>query len=360
MLTHINNHIHANNLLPDFQYGFRHAHSTLHPIEILTSHTQQQLRNKTHTGLVLLDMEKAFDTIWIDGLIHKMIVNHFPTHIIHLIRSYLSDRSFTVAIGDDSSTPRRIPAGVPQGSLLGPILFTFYIHDMPSRSQTKLLLFADDTAIFTSSRSVNTIVRNLQGHLYQIRAFCKDWKIKINNTKSQSILFTRKNKNYIPQKSLTIDAEHKLPWVTETKYLGITFDRKLNFTKHLNIKYGQALGMINLLHPLLGRKSVLDAPSKRRLYLSLVRPIFTYASQVWCDRTGKTNIYKLQKLQNKACRLILGQSHNPHNNHFLSNDYIHNNTNIPYLTDYIHKLKLKFTLNNTDHVNETIRSRTST
>jgi len=101
--------------------------------------------------MVSLDLEKAYDTVWIHGLLHKLIALKLPKYLIFTLRAFLEGRSFTVHLNDASSTPKNIPSGLPQGAVLSTTVFAIYISDMPRPHNTQLALYADDTAILTQS-----------------------------------------------------------------------------------------------------------------------------------------------------------------------------------------------------------------
>lgn len=105
------------------------------------------------TGIILLDIEKAFDSVWHDGLIHKLVKFGFPIYIVKLVKSFLEDRMFSVSINGTLSAPKNIPAGAPQGSVLSPTLYNIFIADMPIPLNCELALYVDDTAL------INTLVR---------------------------------------------------------------------------------------------------------------------------------------------------------------------------------------------------------
>lgn len=152
----------ASHVIPDEQFGFRRAHSTSHQLVRVAEHISHNLNLRRSTGMVLLDIEKAFDTVWHEGLLHKLLTLSIPIELVKLVQSYLTNRTFKVFLGDSYSQPRNIPAGVPQGSILGPFLFTLYVHDIPKQPRTSLACFADDTASFTSSTDEDLIISRLQ------------------------------------------------------------------------------------------------------------------------------------------------------------------------------------------------------
>lgn len=129
------------------QFGFQANHSTSHAIQVIKNDIINGFKNRSTTGMVFLDIQKAFDCVWHNGLIYKMIKIGISPYLIKLIASYLKNRKFQVIVSGEKSTSRNIAAGVPQGSVLGPLLFLIYLHDMPTHKRTKLTMFADDISI---------------------------------------------------------------------------------------------------------------------------------------------------------------------------------------------------------------------
>lgn len=147
------------------QFSFRaHYSTTIQLVNVL--HHIVNIRNKEHkTTVALLDIKKAFDKVWHDGLIFKLIESGISPQLVNTIKSFLANRSFHVRIGDHISKQKVIKAGVLQGSYLSPQLFTIFINDMPHYPKTNIALFADDTLIYTSNHTNNCSVKRLQGHL---------------------------------------------------------------------------------------------------------------------------------------------------------------------------------------------------
>lgn len=141
---------------------------------------------------MLLDIAKAFDSVWHDALIHKLRVINTSESITHIIRNYLSNRKVYVTVNGITSSIKDIRAGVPQGSILGPILYNIFTNDILISDKTHLAIYADDTALYASSWSLAQATKYLQNHLDQIVSYHKNWKISINPTKTQAITFTRK------------------------------------------------------------------------------------------------------------------------------------------------------------------------
>jgi hypothetical protein len=141
---------------------------------------------------VFLDIEKAFDTTWHTGLLYKLSKLEFSAGIIKLISTFLSNRKFRVSVEGEMSTPREIQAGVPQGSVLSPTLYTVYINDAPQNPGVPLALFADDTCIYTTDRKEGYVLRKLQRP--SVGSWCEHWNIKINEDKTLAIYFSRGNR----------------------------------------------------------------------------------------------------------------------------------------------------------------------
>ncbi|GFU31243.1 probable RNA-directed DNA polymerase from transposon X-element [Trichonephila clavipes] len=140
ILIRINQFISNNNFLNPNQYGFTKQLSTYHPLLRLTEQISAGFQRGRSTGAVFLDIQKAFDRVWISGLIYKLITNNFPAPLIHIINSYLVNRTYKVRVNNTLSLPHRVNIGVTQGSLLGPVLFNIYLNDIPSHPQTMLNL----------------------------------------------------------------------------------------------------------------------------------------------------------------------------------------------------------------------------
>jgi hypothetical protein len=177
-----------------------------------------------------LDVEKAFDKVWHEGLVFKLVKAGVPDQLLNIIKSFLSDRTFKVKINGILSSTKTVSAGVPQGSCLSPELFSVFINDMPQHKLRKTAIFADDTLFYASSYSNNAAANKLQAQIDLVQPWFHNWKISINPTKSTTILFT--NRSTFLTKQITINGK-SLDWAPTVKYLGVTLDKKLTFSKHI-------------------------------------------------------------------------------------------------------------------------------
>ncbi|GFY28523.1 probable RNA-directed DNA polymerase from transposon X-element [Trichonephila clavipes] len=156
ILTRLYHQVDTNNILIPEQHGFRPDLSTTHQLLRVVETIKSGLNDKKSTGAVFLDIQKAFDRVWREGLIFKLIKYDFPSPLIKLISSYLADRNFSVRINDTYSSHRPTEAGVAQGTLISPLLFNIYVNDIPIHHNTTLCMFADDTAILASHTEPNS------------------------------------------------------------------------------------------------------------------------------------------------------------------------------------------------------------
>lgn len=287
--------------VPNEQFGFKSQHSTSAQLTRLTQHIRGNFNLKKSTGMLLLDFSKAFDVVWHEGLIHKLLKINTPTYITRIIQSYISNRSFAVHINNVSSNTFSIPAGVPQGSILSPNLFNLFLHDLPSSPDCHMALYADDTAIFTSSFRLDTIRRRLQSSISLLTNYYARWKLQLNENKTEAIMFTNKrNANHIS--SIVINNSN-ISWLSEVKYLGLILDSKLNWSKQIKNINNKCNNAICSTYPLINRKSKLTLSNKLLLYKTIIRPLITYGCAAWSPLT-KSNLTKLQTIQNKCLKMV--------------------------------------------------------
>ena len=212
----------------------------------------------------------------------------------------MKNRSFKTVAENKKSKSRKIEAGVPQGSILGPLLFIFYINSIPKNNKTMLALFADDTVILLSSWKKSVAIDNAFRHFNEIREYFNIWKIKINAAKTELIVFSKKTKE--TPKSIFIDNIEIKP-KNSVKYLGINLDKKLTFTYHTSTARSNGYTALSLLYNLINRKSTLNTNNKMLLCKMIIRPVMLYAAPVWSN-TFDSNYNKLEIVQNKILRMI--------------------------------------------------------
>ncbi|KAG5666508.1 hypothetical protein PVAND_014532 [Polypedilum vanderplanki] len=334
ILTRVNNHCEINKILPDTQHGFRSDFSTIHQLKRVIEHAKQGLNNKESTGLVLLDVEKAFDRVWHDGLIYKMIRLKFNTNIIKIINSFLRDRSFQVAINNEWSQSHKIEFGVPQGAVLSPVLYNVYTYDLPTNESYESALFADDVAKFSSSSTLLRVNKSITQAAKETYEYMNRWKISINGSKTNAIFITKRISKQLPDSPLMI-FNSAVDWKDESKYLGVVIDKRLTFRKHVDYVIAKTNNAIRTLYPLLCRNSKLDTENKLLIYKLAIRPNFTYGMPA-LDGLADSHLKRLQTTQNKMLKMILNR------NHFENTAKLHREANIPMVKECINKLTINF------------------
>lgn len=240
-------------ILMQEQFGFRRGHSTVHQLLRLKNNITRNKEISKTTVVALLDIEKAFDNVWHNGLLYKLIRFNFPTYIIKQIRSYLEQRSSKVFISGTLSDAYNVVAGVPQGSILGPLLYNLYISDIPPLPNGgQISLFADDTAIIYNGRVIKHLTSNLQKGLNTYVKYLQSWKVNVNIAKTQTIVFPHRNKQKLlnPPMEVSVMGQN-IPWSAEVRYLGLVLDKKLTFRPHVEATVGKCMMLLNKLYPLI-------------------------------------------------------------------------------------------------------------
>lgn len=332
--THFNN----NNIIQNEQFGFRNNLSTTQALTRLIEDITVGLNKKERTVAIFLDNEKAFDTVWHTGLIYKLIKTNTPNYLVKVIDSYLTNRKFTVHLEDSVSNIGKIQAGVPQGSILGPLLYILYTHDLPRSPGTKISIYADDTAIYSTSMSPKLACNKLQTHLDEIQKYCTKWKLKINPLKTEAIIFKDRRHIKPGQKRLTLTYDNNdIEYKNQIKYLGMTLTSNLKFNAHVKERIKLTNAARCKLYPALKVRSGLSHENKIRLYKSYIRPIMTYAVPAWLTVCNST-FQKTQKIQNKCLRQAIDFVRDPDYPRYISNDSLHEQTKVELLKD--HALRL--------------------
>lgn len=222
-----------------------------------------------------------------------------PHSFFHIIKSYIEDRIFYVKEEDSMSQFYEINAGVPQGSVLGPILYSIFTSDLPQSKGVTTATYADDTAILASDKIPEKASLNLQESLNDIHKWLEKWRIRASATKSVQITFTLRKGNCPPVKL----GETELPHHDTVKYLGMHLDRRLTWQKHLKTKRDEINLKYRNLNWLLGRNSRLSVENKLLVYKTVLKPVWSYGIQLW-GSAAISNVNIIQRVQNAILRAI--------------------------------------------------------
>jgi hypothetical protein len=289
------------NILINNQYGFRPKHSTYMALLDMYDKISNAIDRHEFSVGIFIDLSKAFDTINHGILINKL--EHYGIRGITLdwFKNYLSNRQQYVYLCGSSSSLGKIDCGVPQGSVLGPLLFIIYINDVIQCSDIlKFILFADDTNLFYCNKNLSELEYVVNYELSKLSDWFRANKLSLNALKTNFMLFGNK---VISEKSvqfkLILDG-NVLERVTVTKFLGIFVDDKLKWThqvNHISSKISKGLGMMGRVRNVMPNDVLLT------LYYSLIYPYLTYCSIIW-GGASTTSLQRLCVLQNRAVRLI--------------------------------------------------------
>lgn len=292
-------HLEKHKIINKWQRAYlkeKEANEHVYRLGTQIKHFQSQ---KQHTGVVLFDVEKAFDSVWHNGIRYKLINYNLPKYITRLLSSYITNREISVKISQDTSHAVQLAAGTPQGSVLSPLIFILYVNDLPinPHNNTHVSQFADDLAIWTSHKNINYIIPRLQRTIDDLELWCSIWRIKLNNNKTQ-YLSTTKSKSI---KQLTVFNNVIKP-ETKATLLGIIFDQKLTLEKHVDNITTKARRRLNLLRLLRGTNFGANPHSLLRIYKSYIRPVLETGHVLTADASD-LQIHRLQIIQNKAIKI---------------------------------------------------------
>lgn len=288
-----------NNILCNSQFGFRKNRTTETALITLTEAIIKAMENKQHTVGVFLDLSKAFDTIDHTILLSKLQHYGIRGNALNWFKSYLSNRKQYVQYNYVNSNLQSLSCGVPQGSILGPILFLLYINDIVNSSSfLNYILFADDSNMYASHSSLNTLITRINEELRSVNGWVLSNKLTLNFSKSHYMIFSRKKNN--PITTSIIIGDNILKHENVTKFLGVMVDDKLKWTCHIQSivsKLNKQCGILYLIRNNLTKKSLL------LIYHTLINTHLTYCHSVWAG-AGVSHLSPLVRTQKRVIRTM--------------------------------------------------------
>lgn len=292
--------INDHNLLNACQSGFRANHSCETAINDVLYDWKEALEGSKVVVAVFLDLKRAFETIDLNILMQKLASIGVRGNSIKWFDTYLQNRRQIVKIGEHKSVELNNTIGVPQGSILGPLLFILYISDLPLWLKYCIIkMFADDTLLYVIANSIEDATQKLNEDLELLFNKLCQYKLKLNVDKTKAMIITNKKYN-VNNVNIVINGTN-LKIEKQIKYLGVIIDDKLNFEPNINQickKLGQKLNVFSRL------RNDLNTDQKLNLYKSIVMPHFNYCASI-LFLSKNSDINRLQKIQNKFMRQIL-------------------------------------------------------
>ena len=300
-------HFSSNNLLSIDQHGFRGNHSCETALHSLLDDWKSHLDDNKYVLSIFIDFTKAFDLIDPELLLLKLFHYGISSELIFLLRDYFSNRSQFVKIGTVVSEKASISIGLPQGSILGPSLFLFFINDLSlSVSELKVVLFADDTTVYCDDVSPAAVIDKLSAKFPTILEWVRSNRMTVNWRKTMAMLLSRKRSCSLT--SIIID-RHQIDLVDNFKLLGVNINWNLDFTLHLE----QVKKQVNVRLFAIKKIYYLSADVKLQFLKSFILPFFDYcltlaiyysrANQAQLEKLYNFCIFKFLRLKLKYCSI---------------------------------------------------------
>ena len=295
ILSFINKH----NLLMQNQYGFRKHYSTELAVTEVYNKLLQNFEDKKHTCAVFLDLAKAFDSVDHTILIKKLEKIGIRGTALSLLKSYLTGRLHYVKTNNAKSEMKVLNIGVPQGSVLGPLLFLIFINDLPNATKFSVTLFADDTFLSLESNDISHLQSEANSELKKVHEWLITNKLTLNIIKSKFMLLTNRRNVCKDSFKLKLD-DMDLERCSSYKYLGVFFDDKLDWSTHIKYlceKIGKVCRFLSKL------RHCADLKIQKMVYFAVVKSHLQYCNIAWGD-AAKTIIKPLKAMQNRIIRIL--------------------------------------------------------
>ena len=291
----------SRNILSDAQSGFRANYSTTTTLLDVQDYILNNMDKGFVTGAIFLDLKKAFDTVDHEILINKLASYGIKDNELDWFKSYLCNRSQAVHVNSFLSDFKTYNTGIPQGSILGPLLFIIFVNCLPDVVTCKTVMYADDTSLMCKAKDVNELKVKLESNLKAVANWFKANKLTLNTDKTKFMVFGT-NHMIDQYNDITLSFDDKLiEKVSVFKYLGIKFDSNMSWSSHIDYLSGNISKRIGIVKRI---KHFIPQETLIMLSNALVIPHFDYASSVWsnCSANDQNN---LQVLHNRLARTIL-------------------------------------------------------
>jgi hypothetical protein len=327
-------------VITDTQFGFRKGYSTEQALAFTVEKITGELDGGNCVVGLFLDLKKAFDTVHHEILLQKMSHYGVRGEALSLLRNYLANRTQSALVNGYKSAFQSSHFGVPQGSILGPLFFLIYINDLVnSLTHTFPILYADDTNIFMSGNSLESLTDTFNDDLESLSEWLKSNRLSLNLTKTHSMVFSTNRHLRTQTIPLQINGT-MIDTVKCTTFLGVKIDNSLTWSEHITHvcnKVSKSVGILKKVSSILSHDSLLV------LYKSLILPYLQYCNIIWGKAAG-VYLQRLLLLQKRAVRIINGLGYRDHTAPFFTHDRILKITDFHTLSCSVFLFKLKFRL----------------
>lgn len=289
-------------IFPPFMSGFRAKRNVLDNIILLENTVQRSINVGEYTLVVFLDIEKAYDRLNIKGLMYKLAINDISGNMLQFLDNFLKERTFQVKIGQDISECYEMYNGLPQGSVLSPLLYNIMMCDIPTDEYITTSVYADDCAIWISGNDIEFISDKLQYYLNTLEKWFTKWGFRLSQSKTVPVLFTKKNKFKYPELRLNNTA---LSFQSKKKFLGMIFDQKLSWKTHIDMLVSKCKRKINILRCLTGTTWGSSSKMLLIVYKALIRSLLDFGCEAY-DSAPSSVKQPLDSIQYQSLRICAG------------------------------------------------------
>ena len=286
-------HLTKNKVLTDLNHGFRSGFSCETQLAVTLDELTRNHDKGFQTDVAILDFSKAFDTVPHDKLLHKLEAYGIRGSLLDWVRNFLTGRKMKVVVDGEQSEEAEVLSGVPQGTVLGPLLFLCHINDLPDCVSSIVRLFADDCLLYRTIKTQADHIA-LQEDLNKLEEWANKWGMKFNASKCYILSINQKSSHYYQLNNTFLQE------VEDNPYLGLTISNDLSWSKQIDKTAKKASSSLGFI-----RRNLSRCPKETRLqaYLSLVRSLLEYGAVIW-DPSSKQEIKKLERIQRQSARFV--------------------------------------------------------
>ena len=317
MFNRLYSFLQVNNTLYKKQFGFQKEHSTEHAILQLTNQIQQSFQENLLTIGVFIDLSKAFDTVDHKILLKKLSFYGIRNKNLKWFESYLSGRKQFISSEQGNTDMEDITFGVPQGSILGPLLFLIFVNDLNNSTSLDPIMFADDTNLFYSHKNIETLFETVNKELININIWFQANKLSLNTKKTKFVLFHKpRTKVKLPLSLPVLKINNvTIERVKALKFLGVIIDENITWKHHIGVIENKISKNIGILFK---ASKYLNFRCLANIYFALIHSYINYANIVWAssNRTGLKKIFQKQK---QAMRIIFNKPYFSHSKPLMKN-----------------------------------------